>query len=635
MRAVLALVCVSACSTVGDRGDAATTPPPGGSDTEAPPPVVPPSTAAPLPRIAPPFDPASTATMLDEWPRIVPGVHARGTTSFDRSGGNEDGFGGTYSVRYVDADGQNVIFDERGPGVLRTLWFTSAVDGASPLGLGPVRFWFDDEPRPRLEIDADALFAGATAPFLAPLVASNDTSTGGFASWAPLPFKSRLRITMARRPGFVQLHHDALPADWDVPSYAGTVDTKTRERFLAGTSTLPLEELAERTGAGTVDVLRFVPDAPADDAALAGARIAITFDGTKTVDVPLALFFGSGRGLAPVRSVAWTMEPSLFESRLPMPYWASMKAEVTGLAGKLFTHASPNRWTRADAGYLEVHTSAETTVIGRDFVYADVTGTGKIVATVLGIDPVSPALKQWWEGDLRSRTDDARSPALHGTGHEDDHLGGWSNEFLLGPFSLPMQGAPRTDILDANPNVQINGQTTLYRLWSGIPFYRSVRHTTEHGTGNGRAAVYAAATFLYRQPKPRLVKTDAFEPAEPGDALTTAFEGEDPTTVTAIAHRLGVSTFELAVDPANVGVELRRWFDRNEAPSQAYLEVEDVLVADVRTFGPVAENRRWVEEDVFVPPQLTRGKSRLAVRWVSAKTTTAVRFEAWSVLGGE
>lgn len=632
-RTLLSVALLAACAT--EPPDAGAT-----SGTYGPPPKPKVSSAKPLGRVPPPFDPTSTAAMIDQWPRIVPGAHARSVTGFDRSGGNADGFGGTYSVRYVDERGEQVIFDERGPGVLRTLWFTSAIDGNSPLGLGPLRFYFDDEDTPRLEVDADALFGGKMAPFVEPLVASNARSTGGFASWAPLPFRARLRVTTSRRPGFVQLHHDVFPPDWDIASYVpGTTDTATIARFIAGTSSLPLEEVpleTTRAGAGIVDVLRFVPAAPVTDAALARARIVLAFDGAPTpqVDVPLPLFFGSARGVAPVLSVAWTMQSSLFESRLPMPFWNGVRFAVTGLPGKLYIHVGPQRWTPAEAGHLEVRVHEEETSARQDFVYADSTGTGKIVATVLGVDPERAENKQWWEGDLRTCVDDSRSPSIHGTGHEDDHLGGWSNEFLLRSFSLPMQGAPRTDIYDPDPKVQINGATTLYRLWPGIPFYRSIRHSTEHGTGNGRTAHYAAATFLYRQAKARLVPTDHFDLTNVGrtSELTSAFEGEDATELTATVHTFEEARFSLAIDPTNEGVELRRWFDRSEVPAQANLEVDGVLIGSVTSLGPVAETRRWAEEDTFVPAQVTRGKSRIDVRWVSATTSTAVRFEAWSVV---
>lgn len=642
------------CFLPGDSGDAAR---PEGSTNPGAPSGVPPRPGPSdtrLPRVAPPFDPVSTAEAIDAWPLLVPGVSARSVTSYDRSGGNDDGFGGTYSTLYVDGRNEHVVFDELGPGVLRTLWLTSALDGDAPLGVGQLRFYFDDEEQPRITIDADALFAGTTPPFVAPLVAANQTTSGGFASWAPLAYRSRLRVTAERRLGFIQLHYDSLPADWDVATSTAT-DAALAARFAAGASTLPLESVpldVTRTGAGVVDVLRFAPAAAPTDEALRAARIRVWFDGAADpqVDLPLGFFFGSGRGVAPIQSVAWTMEPSRFESRLPMPFWDGVRVQIEGIDGALSLHVAPERWTRAEAGTLETRFSSELpTVAGQDHPYADLTGSGKIVATVLAVDPVVASLKGWWEGDLRTRVDDARTPAIHGTGHEDDHLGGWSNEFLMRPFTQPMQGAPRTDLYDTGAEFQKNGATTVYRLWSGIPFFRSIRHSTEHGPSNTREARYESATFLYRQIAPRLARTDAFDVADDAAAkahayaaigavrstLTSAFEGERGEPLTAAEDRTaGEVRFELAIDPANDGVFLRRVFDRDEhakGPTSFALEVDGVHVTAASASGPVATARRWAERDVFLPAQATRGKSKLALRLLPAVPISVARLEAWTV----
>lgn len=340
------------------------------------------------------------------------------------------------------------------------------------------------------------------------------------------------------------------------------------------------------------------------------------------------------------------MQPLLFESRVPMPFWRSVHVSITGLAGKLFLRLGPERWSPSEAGTFEVRFREESpTTAGTDFVYAEVEGAGKIVATVLGIDPAD--VKDWWEGDLRTTVDGIRTPALHGTGHEDDHLGGWSNELLSRPFSLPMHGAPRTDITDPDPANQINARASLYRLWPGIPFFRSVRHSTEHGPGNARSATYAAATFLYRQPRGRLQRSDAFDVADAAAArahgyeatavaapvLTSAFEGPDATALTATLHTYDApARFTLAVDPRNEGVELRRLFDRSEAPTAAAIVVDGIRITTVRSHGPWAEPRRWGEQAVFVPAQVTRGKSSIEVLVVpqSGRRLTAARFEAWS-----
>lgn len=659
---------VTACSVIADTGEVAR---PGASPTDptapnapsSPPESLPPAT--PLHLVAPPFDVSSTAAALDAWPRLFPGVFSRATTSFDRSGGNDDGFTGTYSELYVDARGEHVVFDESGPGVVRTLWFASIESGDRPLALGLVRFYFDDEDKPRIEIDADTLFAGGKPPFVAPLVAANTISSGGFASWAPLPYRSRLRITTERRAAFYQAHFDTLPPDWDVRSYApGTSDAALSARFAnaASPSDLPLTEVpldTTESGAATIDVLRFVPSGAPSDTDLRAAKIQITFDGAAQpqVDLPLDFFFGSALGVAPVHALFWTMENGLLESRLPMPYFVSAHIVVSGIAGKLSLHKSAPPSSQAETGTFEARFREETPASnGQDFVYADVTGAGKLVATVLGVDPVVASTKRWWEGDLRCRVDGARTPSIHGTGHEDDHLGGWSNEFFSRPFSLPMQGAPRTDLLDTGAEFQKNGKSSMYRLWPGITFEQSIRHSTEHGTGNTIAANYAAATFLYRQPAVRSVRTDAFDVGDTDAAsahayaapdhveavLTSAFEGDSDAVATTVLHEYASpATFTLAIAPNNDGVVLRRMFDRSEAPLQSTLDVDGVRIRGERTFGPVAGGRVWAERDVFVPAQVTQGKSQVTVRWVPdtspkaagapARRPNAARFEAWTI----
>jgi len=86
---------------------------------------------------------ATLSALLDDWPRVHVGVESRAVSSFDRTGGNDDGFNGTFSELYTSG-GEHVIFDAVGPGRLDTLWFTSSVSGTSPLGIGRVRIIVDD-----------------------------------------------------------------------------------------------------------------------------------------------------------------------------------------------------------------------------------------------------------------------------------------------------------------------------------------------------------------------------------------------------------------------------------------------------------------------------------------------------------
>ena len=53
-------------------------------------------------------------------------------SSYDRTGGNDDGFKGTWSSLYQLDNGQHVIVDLNGPGCLYTLWFTGSAGGIRP-----------------------------------------------------------------------------------------------------------------------------------------------------------------------------------------------------------------------------------------------------------------------------------------------------------------------------------------------------------------------------------------------------------------------------------------------------------------------------------------------------------------------
>jgi hypothetical protein len=574
-----------------------------------------------------PTDAGTLSPLLAQWPLVAVGVESRQVSSFDRAGGNDDGFGGTYSELYADASGEHVIFDAVGPGRLNTLWFTSAVSGTSPLGLGRVRLYFDDDaPNGRVDVDTDALFAGGAKGFPASLVFDDTRSTGGFVSWVPLTFSGRLKITTQRRPAFYSAQWDALRADQTSTSWRPGDPPDAWARALMAPAPddpddgdeVPLDWTHE--GPALITNLTFRPEGAPAPATLRAARVRLTWDDetTPAVDCPVDAFFGSGLGEAPVRSVAFTMAPGRWQNHLPMPFWRRARVQVTGVAGRLFVRLRANPYDEARAGHLRVVWRQERpTTPGQDFEALTYTGAGRLVATVLTIEPPDPATdKGWWEGDLRSYADGRRTPGIHGTGHEDDHFGGWSNEFFSGPFTLPMHGEPRTDLKDLDG--QFNGDVTMYRVWTGIPFLGEIRHSFEHGTENNRAVNESAATFFYGESRPWLVGPDQLEVCDrtsrdahhltvQGEAmqgaLTSTFEGRASGTPVTLCHHVhtGRATFQLAAAAGNEGLWLRRVYDQSMGRQSAVVRVGGRVVG---TWSIPEENAtaRWAERDFFVPP---------------------------------
>jgi len=578
---------------------------------------------------------AALSPIVADWPRVRVGVESREFSSFDRAGGNDDGFAGTFSALYVDAKGEQVIFDALGPGRLDTLWFTSSVSGTAPLGIGRLRFYLDDAATPAATADADQLFAGGVAGFPPSLVFDNHESTGGFVSYVPIPFARRLRITTERRASFYSAQYEAFPPDEAVASWSPSAPVDARALGLAPDDggddgdEVPLD--AERAGPGLVTRLTFLPAAPVAADALRAARVRIWWEDEADpgVDCPVDAFFGSGLGEASVSSLAFAMAPGRWVSHLPMPFWRHARVQISGVAGRLFLRVAPNPYDQASAAHLRVQWRQEQpTTPGTDFEYLTYAGAGRLVATVVAVEPPDAAAdKQWWEGDLRSSADGRRTPGIQGTGYEDDHFGGWSNEFFSTPFSLPLNGEPLAHILDHNG--QFNGDVTMYRVWRGIPFLGEGRHSVEHGTENVRQVNESAATFFYAEPRAWLVDSDTLDVCDDASraahglsvvgetrlpALASAFEGRAYRTTVTMCHHAhtGAATFDVAVSPDNAGVYLRRAFDQAHGRQRALVSV-DGTVAGTWYVAESNETLRWAERDFFLPPSLTRGRSRVAI----------------------
>lgn len=576
--------------------------------------------------------------LVETFPLMEPGVQARYFSSFDRTGGNDDGFRGTYSALYVDAKGEHVIFDVEQPGCLYTLWFTSDQGGHGRLNWGRIRFYFDHESEPRIDLEANELFDGKHAPFLKPLVAGNRESTGGYVSYVPLPFAQSLRITTERRVGFYNAFYHLYPHGTEVRTWQADDDSarvrKSWEKALSGApQALPGErhEVSggewSHQGSGVVTRLAVRCARGLTDKALQEGRVVCEWDGRTCVDVPLGVFFGIGLAPTSVRSLVWFADRTKLVSVLPMPFWQSATIRVTCPEPvTLEVDLAPQRYEQATSGYLRAQYREERpTRLGEDFEHADVRAAGKVVAVVQAIEPGDPHNKQWWEGDLRVYVDAERSPAMHGTGHEDDFLGGWSNEFLDTPFTLPMHGEPYVKMLDRTG--QYNGDCSLYRLFVGVPFTSRIRWSTEHGTENHRNFDYSGALFWY-EGGPKAVETDRFlvcdqasrethgatlQNVSDPETLTSRFEGRDHNEHTQmVAASLGKSEFTLKIRPDNRGVFLMRLFDQFHGRQRARVSVDGQFVG---TWYTAEENRtrRWSERSLFLPARYTAGKSSIRI----------------------
>src|SRR6202012_2589615 len=115
---------------------------------------------------------ASTGTpgfFTMEHPELLPlflpdGTETRQSSSYDSSGSNNDGNFRNAYTKYIDTNGEYVIFDAFGPGCLYrqqiNIWSRGRKKQA---GLAHIKYYFDDETKPRVDATIDDLFGGKIA----------------------------------------------------------------------------------------------------------------------------------------------------------------------------------------------------------------------------------------------------------------------------------------------------------------------------------------------------------------------------------------------------------------------------------------------------------------------------------------
>lgn len=625
-----------------------------------------------------PCAPTDASALVDLWRLAVarpPGVLAGQISSYDRTGGNIDfglgddsagflallGLPTTFRLdhSFLARDGERyVVFDEVGPGVVWRIWMTGL---ASLLGLdlpGDVAFHLDDEPTPRLTLTRKDLFAGTTAPFLAPLAGNDLVSSGGFYAMTPIPFARRLRITTSHVPNWLQVGFTRLPPAQAVASFDPTLDVSAVAARLAQAGDPSTTREPSRTdeaavsvaagatqalwsGTGPATIVRLELLAPAGADVPLGLRLRGTFDGTTTIDAPLDEMFGASLGTG-AHSIAYGRDGDRCYLYFPMPFASTAALElrndgtepVMGWTARIATvDAVPPGALR----HLHA-TGASASLVpdGRDYVLVDVPGRGHVVGVVLTAGCGAEGACQLptlpgddgthLEGDERITLDGSRWPQIHGTGLEDFFSGGFY--YVRGAFTLPTHGnpaqAPVTSPRRAGRNLRSS-----YRVLLGeaVPFASQLRLAFEHGGDNDVPAEMSSVVYWYGAVDVGLVESDRVVIGDAASeaahglvatgredvALSSAFRGDDSDVPYAAAGMTAtVTRFEVAVDPANVGVRLRRVTDLVAGGQRARVFVDGVF-AGVWGTSEVNSVLRWGEVEMELPAAVTAGKGRVRI----------------------
>ena len=639
-----------------------------------------------------------------------PGTQTLQFSSYDLTGGNTDGHFAKAFSKYVDDRGEHVLFDAYGPGTLyrQQLNIWSAFTGKGFVlkeGAGQcrLRYYFDDEPEPRIDLTADQIFGGTCPPFDAPFAFAGDWGVVDLGlplptpehgtifgiQYHPLPFARRLKVTFVPSPAFAatmgtdvnswyQFTYLLYPVGTVVESWSGDEPAAAAvraawSRLGADPKALPGAEerrcaatvaagatatLLQLDGQAAITALR-LRLSPYDEDSFFNVRLRLSWDGrAPAVDMPIGVFFGGGgmtlatRPVVPTRTLATLLygfdgSQGTFYAYWPMPFWRSARIEIVNGAGREVTVEAEVAVTPKEAfsyppaasGYFHARHTLDAD--RGDALYAVAfreQGYGHVVGRTLYSEGYS------MDGDEFTYIDGSRSPQVHGNGTEDDHNQGWGG----GPYQTPLWGGV------------VNGYQGAYRLHlnDAYVFTDQIRIDYEHSRLFRSASGRTETVMYYYKAGSNpgwLVQTDSVDVGiEASEAahgysiegetwsgsLRSAHDGYEKNVEAGLlleegrAFR-GHSAFTVAVDPANVGVRLRRLLSRWGNGVQT----ADVVVDGVPVERPwhvvfnasAPQNQAWVESDFEIPAALTRGKStlRIEVRYRASPRDEINEFHYW------
>ncbi len=492
---------------------------------------------------------SSAAVGIDEMARLdlLPGlkrsVKVGLVSSYDRSGGNDDGFSGKYSFIRKEPGGL-VIADLEGPGAIYRIHTPTPTDDI-------VEFYFDGQAEPGLRLKISELFDGTRAPFLAPLAGSG---VGGYTSYVPLTYRRSCKVVVkAETFQFYDINYAVFPEDVAVETYAdppgadflARVEKAAALLRRAGTdisdalvpagtrlSTNAVKVrlapggkaiLYETSKPGRIVALRLGPAA----AFAGGARdilIRAYWDGAAepAIDCPVGDLFGYSFGDPAVRSLMLgTTDEGVDYFYFPMPFerrarieLVSERAPGTSAASGVDVEAeivsAPVGKTSGEGRFYARWRRENPCTQGQPYTYLRTTGRGHVVGVILQAQGLETGNTGFFEGDDRAVIDGEL--AVPGTGSEDSFNGGWYD--VPGRWetrtSLPLSGC-----LDyKKPQARTGGYR--FFLTDSYAYARSIDYTIEHGPeGNAVATDYASVVLFYSQEPPTAAGGDAGEAMRP------------------------------------------------------------------------------------------------------------------------
>ncbi|MES1220115.1 MAG: glycoside hydrolase family 172 protein [Bacteroidota bacterium] len=458
-------------------------------------------------------------------PEYASGTYSAEISTYDRTGGNNDGFAGTYSYLRRNADSSLVIFDVKGTGLINRIWTPTPSDDS-------LDFYIDDSSTISFTICYRDLFSGKVYPFVAPLCANQ---LGGYYCYLPIPFNKsckiifRGKITRFHQIGYRLYPQGTVVNKFNLPLSKEEQDVLAKIKTTWNKSSPYVKDINE-PGIKLIPATKNVSLAAGQAAtlfeskqagrivgfemffsgnkekALKNIDLKITWDDEKTPAIycPVADYFGYAFGKPSMKSLLVGSDGEKNYSYFPMPFDKSAKIELIyrkpiDKSEETIVNVSFNAYSTNQKrdilkeGKFYANWNRENPVpFNEPFKMLDIKGKGHFVGTALQAQGLRSGMTIFFEGDDSTVVDGEMR--MHGTGSEDFFNGGWYA--LLdrwdAAMSLPLSGALEYSI----PLCRTGG----YRLFVNdkVSFEKSFFQSIEHGPEHNEVpSDYTAVSYYY------------------------------------------------------------------------------------------------------------------------------------------
>ena len=435
-------------------------------------------------------------------------------SSYDRTGGNNDGFDGEFSTIRTEGD-EFVFFEQNQPGVVYRFWTASYG--------GNIRVYFDGAKEPAYFAPINEFLAGSVEPLIKPLC---QFVSGGLTCYFPLEYEKSIKMTLDEKPLFFQIDYAAtehaeklisatpqnlaarrqeIDAAADLLSNRGKPltprDSTLINEFKAAISPGEEKALWEMNTGGTVNEF-YISSAGLDAKTMKDLRIRMYWDGedTPAVDASLLRLFAMDFEIPTYRPLFVGHKKERFYFYFPMPFRKGAKITLENQTGDILPVSGmvvfrPGEMPD-DYGYFHAASRRMVSEDGQPIVINDIKsgGPGHWVGSAVSVmrKKGMDSDFHYLEGDERVYIDGEEAPIWSGTGSEDYFNGGWY--FSSGDyFARSFYGAPVMK--------NSRSRTVMYRFHftDAIPFKESIHFNIEHGSTNSEpGCLYDVVGYWYQ-----------------------------------------------------------------------------------------------------------------------------------------